>query len=139
MLCLAGISDVSKEKNTLVLLIIQLPDNYLCSPVDEKKNPVYANTSDIAMQQHQQSLVASTLLNNVNVNNANVNNAEIPQQNNMSATDLHHMESLKAENDRLRGQLGEYAKKIGRVASLEQEMAKIHQAYQALLKHSEKK
>ena len=39
----------------------------------------------------------------------------------------------------LKGQLNEFGKKIGRVASLEQEMAKIHQAYQSLLKHSEKR
>ena len=38
-----------------------------------------------------------------------------------------------------KGQLNEFGKKIGRVASLEQEMAKIHQAYQSLLKHSEKR
>ena len=57
----------------------------------------------------------------------------------MSATDLHQMETLKAENERLRFQLSDYTKKISRVASLEQEMAKIHQAYQSLLKHSEKR
>lgn len=80
----------------------------------DKNNPVYANASDIValMQQHQESL---------------------------SATDIHQIETLKAENEALRGQLNEYGKKIGRVSSLEQEMAKIHQAYQSLLKHSEKR
>ena len=56
-----------------------------------------------------------------------------------SAIDLHQIETLKAENDRLKGQLNEFGKKIQRVGSLEQEMAKIHQAYQSLLKHSEKR
>ena len=81
----------------------------------EKNNPVYANTSDILQQRSE------------------------PPPPTMSATDLHQMETLKAENDRLRGQLNDYSKKIGRVSSLEQEMAKIHQAYQSLLKHSEKR
>ena len=43
-----------------------------------------------------------------------------------SAIDLHQIETLKAENDRLKGQLNEFGKKIQRVGSLEQEMAKIH-------------
>ena len=93
--------------------------------MDEKKNPVYANTSDIATLMHQQACVAETL------QNATVSTT--------SATDLHQIETLKAENERLKGQLNEFGKKIGRVASLEQEMAKIHQAYQSLLKHSEKR
>ena len=57
----------------------------------------------------------------------------------MSAFDLHQMETLKADNEKLRHQLNEFGRKIARVSSLEQEMAKIHQAYQSLLKHSEKR
>ncbi len=59
--------------------------------------------------------------------------------NTMSATALHTIETLKAENDRLKETVKEYAKKITRVATLETEMAKIHSAYNSLLKHSEKR
>lgn len=119
--------NVSKSQPDLFTGIDQQPQQQPGpSPLDHpKNNPVYANTSDIAslmqqMQQHQEA-------------------ASQQQQHHMSATDLHQLETLKAENDRLRTQMSDYAKKINRVASLEQEMAKIHQAYQSLLKHSEKR
>lgn len=116
--------------------------------MEDKKNPVYANTSDIAaaLQQHQQSVALSQAAAAASAAASAGSDLILgqqqplqPSQPIMTASDLHQMETLKAENDRLRGQLTEYAKKIGRVASLEQEMAKIHQAYQSLLKHSEKK
>ena len=77
--------------------------------------PLYANTSELK-DEAEKVVVSKT-----------------------SAIDLHQIETLKAENDRLRGQLSDYSKKIDRVGTLEQEMAKIHQAYQSLLKHSEKR
>ena len=49
------------------------------------------------------------------------------------------LEALRLENAELRSNVSEMVKKIGKVNTLEQEMAKIHQAYQALLKHSEKR
>ena len=78
----------------------------------EAKSPLYANTAEVK----DEALTSKT-----------------------SAIDLHQIETLKAENDRLRGQLSDFTKKIDRVGTLEQEMAKIHQAYQSLLKHSEKR
>ena len=71
------------------------------------------------------------------------------QQNAPAATGLQHpqqpmpnrdqLEALRLENAELRSNVSEMVKKIGKVNTLEQEMAKIHQAYQALLKHSEKR
>ena len=81
-----------------------------------KSSPLYANTSEVKDEAEKAVLASKT-----------------------SAIDLHQIETLKAENDRLRGQLSDYSKKIDRVGILEQEMAKIHQAYQSLLKHSEKR
>ena len=56
-----------------------------------------------------------------------------------SAHLAHQVESLRVENAELKANINEMVKKIGKVNTLEQEMAKIHQAYQALLKHSEKR
>ena len=84
-------------------------------PIEAKHiSPLYANTTEV--KDEAEALASKT-----------------------SAIDLHQIETLKAENDRLRGQLSDYSKKIDRVGTLEQEMAKIHQAYQSLLKHSEKR
>ena len=107
--------------------------------IDEKKNPVYANTSDIAlMQQAEISDLKSQI--SLQQNQATAAPPSVtPTNQPTSAIDLHQIETLKAENDRLKGQLNEFGKKIQRVGSLEQEMAKIHQAYQSLLKHSEKR
>ena len=107
--------------------------------IDEKKNPVYANTSDIAlMQQAEISDLKSQISLQQNAATA-APPSVTPTNQPTSAIDLHQIETLKAENDRLKGQLNEFGKKIQRVGSLEQEMAKIHQAYQSLLKHSEKR
>ena len=66
-------------------------------PMDEKKNPVYANTSDIAnLMNHQ---VETSLQNLQNPTTATT-----------SATDLHQIETLKAENDRLKGKANSLVK-----------------------------
>ncbi len=49
------------------------------------------------------------------------------------------MEALQKENSELRVELEDLTKKVSKVAVLEQEMSKIHSAYQNLLKHSEKR
>ena len=56
-----------------------------------------------------------------------------------SAQILQQTEALRTENVELKSNINDMLKKIGKVQTLEQEMAKIHQAYQALLKHSEKR
>ena len=76
------------------------------------------------MDQHQQNAPAATGLQN-------------PPQQPMPNRD--QLEALRLENAELRSNVSEMVKKIGKVNTLEQEMAKIHQAYQALLKHSEKR
>ena len=116
-------------------------------------NPLYANTSELTLNPHPSNIPPPNLpptthpTGPVPPTTGNpTNNAEnMIMMNNsittttMSAIDLHQMETLKAENERLRYQLSDYTKKISRVATLEQEMAKIHQAYNSLLKHSEKR
>ena len=52
---------------------------------------------------------------------------------------LQVIEALQKENQELRTELEELSKKVAKVSLLEQEMSKIHQAYQNLLKHSEKR
>ena len=52
---------------------------------------------------------------------------------------LQQIEQLRIENHELKTNNHEILKKIAKVSILEQEMSKIHQAYQALLKHSEKR
>ena len=52
---------------------------------------------------------------------------------------LQHIEQLRTENMELKVNTNEMLKKVAKVSILEQEMSKIHQAYQALLKHSEKR
>ena len=76
------------------------------------------------MNQHQQNAPAAGL-------------PQHPQQQPMPNRD--QLEALRLENAELRSNVSEMVKKIGKVNTLEQEMAKIHQAYQALLKHSEKR
>lgn len=49
------------------------------------------------------------------------------------------MEALQKENSELRLELEDLTKKVSKVSILEQEMSKIHSAYQNLLKHSEKR
>jgi hypothetical protein len=49
------------------------------------------------------------------------------------------MEQLRLENADLRAQADELSRKVARVGALEQEMAKIHAAYQELLRTSEKR
>ena len=115
--------------------------NFFSPPVliDEKKNPVYANTSDIALMQQAEISDLKSQISLQQNNAATAPPSVTPTNQPTSAIDLHQIETLKAENDRLKGQLNEFGKKIQRVGSLEQEMAKIHQAYQSLLKHSEKR
>ena len=76
------------------------------------------------MNQHQQNAPAASGL-------------QHPPQQPMPNRD--QLEALRLENAELRSNVSEMVKKIGKVNTLEQEMAKIHQAYQALLKHSEKR
>ncbi len=52
---------------------------------------------------------------------------------------LQTIDRLQAENRELRNELEEMSRRVNRVGSLEQEVAKIHAAYQSLLKHSEKR
>ena len=52
---------------------------------------------------------------------------------------LQQIEQLRIENMELKASNHEMLKKVAKVSILEQEMSKIHQAYQALLKHSEKR
>ena len=52
---------------------------------------------------------------------------------------MQQIEQLRIENLELKSNIHEMLKKVAKVSILEQEMAKIHQAYQALLKHSEKR
>ena len=52
---------------------------------------------------------------------------------------LQQIEQLRMENVELKSNNHEMLKKVAKVSILEQEMSKIHQAYQALLKHSEKR
>ena len=52
---------------------------------------------------------------------------------------LQQIEQLRIENHELKTNNHEILKKVAKVSILEQEMSKIHQAYQALLKHSEKR
>ena len=52
---------------------------------------------------------------------------------------LQQIEQLRIENIELKTNNHEILKKVAKVSILEQEMSKIHQAYQALLKHSEKR
>ena len=52
---------------------------------------------------------------------------------------LQQIENLRVENVELKSNIHEMMKKVSKVSILEQEMSKIHQAYQALLKHSEKR
>ena len=52
---------------------------------------------------------------------------------------LQQIEYLRVENIELKSSIQEMLKKVSKVSILEQEMSKIHQAYQALLKHSEKR
>ena len=52
---------------------------------------------------------------------------------------LQQIEQLRMENMELKANNHEMLKKVSKVSILEQEMSKIHQAYQALLKHSEKR
>ena len=52
---------------------------------------------------------------------------------------LQQIEQLRIENMELKTNNHEILKKVAKVSILEQEMSKIHQAYQALLKHSEKR
>jgi hypothetical protein len=99
---------------------------------------VYANTSDIALMQQAEIADLKSQI-SLQQNTTAAPPSVIPTNQPTSAIDLHQIETLKAENDRLKGQLNEFGKKIQRVGSLEQEMAKIHQAYQSLLKHSEKR
>ncbi|XP_071746570.1 uncharacterized protein [Lepeophtheirus salmonis] len=49
------------------------------------------------------------------------------------------IESYKDENTRLKRDLDEMNKKVTKVAQLEMEMSNIHESYQGLLKHSEKR
>jgi hypothetical protein len=88
-----------------------------------ENSPVYANT--VTASTAAASIAASSEV--------------VVATSQMSAFELHQMESYKAENDKLKDKISEFNKKISRVANLEQEMAKIHQAYQNLLKHSEKR
>ena len=119
---------------------------------NKNTNPLYANTSELTLNHpsnippptlppstHPTGTVPPTTGNPTNsAENMMMMNNSI-NTTSMSAIDLHQMETLKAENERLRYQLSDYTKKISRVATLEQEMAKIHQAYNSLLKHSEKR
>ena len=75
------------------------------------------------MNQHQQNAPA----------------AGLPQHPQQPMPNRDQLEALRLENAELRSNVSEMVKKIGKVNTLEQEMAKIHQAYQALLKHSEKR
>ena len=52
---------------------------------------------------------------------------------------LQQIDNLRLENVDLKMNIQEMLKKVSKVAILEQEMSKIHQAYQSLLKHSEKR
>ena len=54
-------------------------------------------------------------------------------------TCLQVMEALQKENRDLRAELEELSKRVSKVSVLEEEMSKIHSAYQNLLKHSEKR
>ena len=52
---------------------------------------------------------------------------------------LQQIEQLRMENVELKSNNHEMLQKVSKVSILEQEMSKIHQAYQGLLKHSEKR
>ncbi|TRY75585.1 hypothetical protein TCAL_13347 [Tigriopus californicus] len=62
-----------------------------------------------------------------------------PPQGNGAVNYLKMIEALQNENRDLRGELTEMVKKVSKVSLLEQEVTKIHAAYQSLLKHSEKR
>ena len=49
------------------------------------------------------------------------------------------LESLKNENRDMKAEILDLRKKVGKVSVLEEEMSKVHEAYQSLLKHSEKR
>ncbi|QQP39059.1 Putative LOC100120905 [Caligus rogercresseyi] len=59
--------------------------------------------------------------------------------NTSNAALLTAVESFKEENLRLKGEVEEMNKKVTKVSQLELEMSKIHENYQGLLKHSEKR
>ena len=49
------------------------------------------------------------------------------------------LETLKNENRDMKTEIFDLRKKVSKVAMLEEEMSKVHEAYQSLLKHSEKR
>ena len=58
---------------------------------------------------------------------------------NATSDQIKVLETLSKENVGLRAELEDLSKKVSKVSVLEQEMSKIHTAYQSLLKHSEKR
>jgi len=103
--------------------------------VEEKKNQFLSETSlsqpDLFTSiDSPQSDVATVVTYSVNNSNGLSNSAA-------AANSI--FETLKNDNRDMKSEILDLRKKVSKVSMLEEEMSKVHQAYQSLLKHSEKR